>query len=39
MIILEVSIVSDIDTEELKAYAPIVPYIQKHYGDKIQIKK
>ena len=30
---------SDIDTEELKTYAPIVPYIQKHYGDKIQIKK
>ena len=30
---------SDIDTEELKAYAPIVPYIQKHYEDKIQIKK
>lgn len=29
---------SDIDTEELKTYAPIVPYIQKHYGNRIQIK-
>ena len=29
---------SDIDTEELKAYAPIIPYIQKFYKDKLELK-
>lgn len=29
----------DIDTEELKAYAPIIPYVKKFYKDKIHIVK
>lgn len=27
----------EIDTEELKSYAPIIPYVKKHYADKIHI--
>lgn len=27
----------DIDTDELKAYAPIIPYVKKFYKDKIHI--
>lgn len=29
----------DIDTEELKAYAPIIPYVKKFYKDRIHIVK
>lgn len=29
----------DIDTDELKAYAPIIPYVKKFYKDKIHIVK
>ena len=27
----------DIDTDELKTYAPIIPYVKKFYKDKIHI--
>lgn len=27
----------EIDTEELKSYAPIIPYVKKHYADRIHI--
>lgn len=30
---------TDIDTEELKSYAPIIPYVKKFYKDKIHIAK
>lgn len=29
----------DIDTEELKTYAPLIPYVKKFYQDKIHIVK
>lgn len=29
----------EIDTNELKAHAPLIPYIQQHYSDKIHIEK
>lgn len=29
----------DIDTAELKAHAPLIPYITNHYSDKIHIEK
>ena len=29
----------DINTDELKAYAPIIPYVKKYYKDKIHIVK
>ena len=30
---------SDIDTEELKSFAPIIPYVKKHYADRIHITR
>lgn len=29
----------DIDTEELKSYAPIIPYVRQHYGNRIPFVK
>ena len=29
----------DINTDELKACAPLIPYVEKHYKDKIKIEK
>lgn len=30
---------NDIDTEELKSFAPIIPYVKEHYKDKIHITR
>ena len=30
---------NDIDTDELKSFAPIIPYVKKHYSDRIHITR
>ena len=30
---------NDIDTDELKSFAPIIPYVKKHYSNRIHITR